>query len=225
MSQENYSIEILDSNTLNHDLSYKIILVGDSGVGKSCLSIRGTKDVFEPVYSATVGFEFMAFFVKINEKIIKLQIWDTCGEEVYRSLISSFYKNSSLVIMVYSIDNMHSFSNLEFWLNEIRTKSNPDINVFLIGNKCDLENMRKISKEEGQQFCDNNKLKLFIETSAKTGFNSQNLFIEAAKVLYKDSLKKQNRIPARDSSENVIIRDKYNIPMEEERNIKRKKCC
>lgn len=97
-------IEILPENLINYDLSFKIIVVGDSGVGKSCLTMRGTKNTFEDLYNATVGFEFFNFNVKINDLIVKLQIWDTCGQEIYRSLISNFYRNSSLAFMVYSID-------------------------------------------------------------------------------------------------------------------------
>lgn len=97
-------IEILPENLINYDLSFKIIVVGDSGVGKSCLTMRGTKNTFEDEYNATVGFEFFNFNVKINDLIVKLQIWDTCGQEIYRSLISNFYRNSSLAFMVYSID-------------------------------------------------------------------------------------------------------------------------
>ena len=138
MSQENYKVEVLYQEISDFELSFKIIIIGDSGVGKSCLSLRATKNVFEELYSPTIGFEFMTFFIKVDDKPIKLQIWDTCGQEVYRSLITSFYTNSSLAIVVYSIDNEDSFNNLEFWLNELRLKGNADINIFLIGNKADL---------------------------------------------------------------------------------------
>ena len=91
----------------------------------------------------------MTFFVKVEDINIKLQIWDTCGQELYRSLIRSFYHNSSLAILVYSINNDMSFNDLNIWINEIRTNGNPDINIFLIGNKADLEDKRKISKITG----------------------------------------------------------------------------
>ena len=101
-SQKDY--EILREDYPNYDLSFKVIVIGNSGVGKSCLSMQATKHKFENNYLATVGFEFFAFNLKIDNKVIKLQIWDTCGQEIYRSLITSFYKNSSLAIIVYSID-------------------------------------------------------------------------------------------------------------------------
>ena len=119
------------------------------GVGKSCLTLKATKNVFEDNYNATVGFEFCTFNVRMNGTVIKLQIWDTCGQETYRSLITNFYKNSSLAFMVYAINkyinsiiiikSKESFENIDVWLKELRTNSNPDVKVFLIGNKSDLE--------------------------------------------------------------------------------------
>ena len=228
MAEEDYPIEIITQNTSDFELSFKMIIIGDSGVGKSCLSIRGTKDVFEPMYSPTIGFEFMAFYVKVNGQTIKLQIWDTCGQEVYRSLISSFYNNSSLAIIVYSIDSKESFNNLEFWLNELRVKANPDINIFVIGNKCDLEDKRQITKDMAREFCENNKIKLFLETSAKTGFNAQNIFIEASKLLYEQQLRNKMRISNSDSFQNIARDTNNSFPMddiyEDDKNKKRKKC-
>ena len=96
--------EILKEEFPNYDLSFKIIVIGNAGVGKSCLSIQATKKKFENNYLATVGFEFFVFNMKYKNKVLKLQIWDTCGQEIYRSLITSFYKNSSLAIIVYAID-------------------------------------------------------------------------------------------------------------------------
>ena len=184
-----FTYEILPDDFLQYDLSFKIIVIGDSGVGKSCLTNRATTNLFEDTYNATVGFEFLSFNVKIDEKVIKLQIWDTCGQELYRSLITNFYRNSSLAIIVYAINSKDSFEDIEMWLRELRTHSNPDAKVFLIGNKLDLENERKITKEQGETFAKNNKLNLFIEASAKTGFNSKKIFIKAAKMLYDEHLK------------------------------------
>ena len=96
--------EILAEDYTNYELAFKMIVIGNAGVGKSCLSMQATKRRFENNYLATVGFEFFVFNMKINNQVLKLQIWDTCGQEVYRSLITSFYKNSSLAIIVYAID-------------------------------------------------------------------------------------------------------------------------
>ena len=139
--EEEFKVELLPEDYAQYDLSFKLIVIGDSGVGKSCLTTKAVKNNFEDYYQATVGFEFLTFCVKVEDKTIKLQIWDTCGQEVYRSLISSFYRSASLAIMVYSIDNEDSFSNIEKWLNDIKTQSNPDVKIFLIGNKADLEDI------------------------------------------------------------------------------------
>jgi small GTP-binding protein len=101
---QNLHVEILTEDVSDYDLTFKLIVVGDSGVGKSCLSVRATKQLFESNYSATVGFEFFSIFIKVNDQVLKLQIWDTCGQEIYRSLISNFYRNCSLALMVFAID-------------------------------------------------------------------------------------------------------------------------
>ena len=101
---EDLQYEILTEEFNDYDLSFKIIVVGDSGVGKNCLTMKGTKNHFEPYYSPTVGFEFFTFNIKIKGKVIKLQIWDTCGQEIYRSLVTNFYRNSSLAVIVYAIN-------------------------------------------------------------------------------------------------------------------------
>ena len=230
MAKKDYKVEVLKQDPGDYDLSFKLIVVGDSGVGKSCLTIKATKDNFDSIYSPTIGFEFMTFFIKIEDLYVKLQIWDTCGQEVYRSLISSFYHNSSLAILVYAIDVKNSFIHLDSWLNEIRTHGNPDINIFVIGNKVDLENKRVINKELAQDFVEKNNAKLFLETSAKTGFNAQNVFIEATKLLYEQHLQYKDRISRPDTLGNVVGDEvNKNIAMEtndeEEGNKSRKKGC
>ena len=191
--EANYKFEILPEDYTNFDLSFKLIVIGDSGVGKSCLTNNAVKNIFDESYNATVGFEFFTFNVKVNDKVVKLQIWDTCGQELYRSLITNFYRNSSLAIMVYAINSLESFSNIEMWLRELRTHSNPDAKVFLIGNKLDLENERKVTKEQGEKFCKENNINEFMESSAKTGVNAQNIFIKAAQTLYEDYIKYQKK--------------------------------
>ena len=178
-SESSYDIDYGDC-----DISFKIIVVGDQSVGKSSLTIKAIKNYFEDFYSPTIGFEFLTYVTKIEDKNIKLQIWDTCGQEAYRALISSFYKNSSLAILVYAIDSVESFNNLEIWLNDIKTQANPDIKIILIGNKFDLEDKRQVEKEMVEKFCKENELSFFMETSAKSGHNVINLFNEAAKILY-----------------------------------------
>jgi small GTP-binding protein len=229
------NIKILTEPPTDFDFNFKLIVIGDSFVGKSCLSLKATKGLFEANYSPTIGFEFLTFFVKIENTNIKLQIWDTCGQEEYRSLISSFYHNSSLAILVYSIDNENSFNNLEIWLNEIKTLGNPDMNVFLVGNKADLEDKRQVSKERAEEFCKSHQMNFFLETSANTGLNVQNVFIEASKLLFQKHLEIKDRFSRPDSvnvtertSERNTVNVVHLVPKgqdEEEGKRRKKKCC
>ena len=230
---DDLTYEILTEEWTEFELTFKIIVVGDSGVGKSCLTMRGTKNHFEDYYSPTVGFEFFTFNIKIKDKNIKLQIWDTCGQEAYRSLITSFYRNSSLAILVYSIDNLNSFNNIESWLNEIKSQANPDIKIFLIGNKTDLEDKRKITTDEAKLFSKNHAFHYFSETSAKNGFNAQEIFIRAAKELYMYHLEYKDRSTRPGSLTQSTIpyqpeMNMNNIVLDEEeddKHRKKKKCC
>ena len=175
-------------STFQADMDFKVIVSGNSGVGKSCLSLKATTGRFEDNYIVTVGFEFFTFGARLlpQNKTIRLQIWDTCGQETYRSMIQNFYRNCSLAILVYSIDDIDSFNAIEMWVKQIKMYSNPDVKVFLIGNKCDLEDQRVIKKEQGEKCKKDYKFDLFMETSAKTGFNSEELFINATRILYEN---------------------------------------
>ena len=229
MSDNDY--HILPDNINNPDLSFKIIVIGDSSVGKSCLTLRGTKDKFKDFYTPTIGFEFLALNVRIKNKVIRLQIWDTCGQEIYRSLISSFYRNSSLAMIVYAIDNEESYNNLESWLDEIKCQTHPNLKIFLIGNKIDLEENRVIEKEKAEKFYLDHQLDYFIETSAKTGENAQKVFIKAAQILYDEYIQSAERDKSSDagnkSTNNISLKTSYseNEKENDDDEIKRKKGC
>ena len=175
-----------DNNKSKNDIVFKMIVIGDPFVGKTCLTRRAVQDIFETKYIGTVGFEFLSFTTNIDDKDIKLQIWDTCGQEIYRSLITNFYRKASLAMMVYSIDDRKSFIHINQWLKEIKIQSDPEIKIILIGNKSDLEEQREVSYEEAKKFKDENQLLYFEETSAKDGINTKEVFIEAAKILYEE---------------------------------------
>ena len=209
--EENYSIEYLPDDYPNYDLSFKVIFVGDSGVGKSCLCTKAIKNTFDDNFESTIGFEFLAYILKVNNKIIKLQIWDTAGQEIYNSLINNFFSKSSMAVITYSIDNKESFIHAEKWLNDIRKKTNPKIKILLVGNKSDLENQRKVSKEEGLKFKDDQNLDLFMETSAKTGYNTKDILIEAAKLLYREYYKHEKKIESNIKIDNNISNDNNKI--------------
>ena len=167
-------------------LTFKIIIIGNSGVGKTSITTSAVKNVFINDYKSTIGMEIFSLYLKVNDKPIKLQIWDTCGQEIYRSLIKNFYRNSSLAIIVYSIDKKNSFKDINLWIKEIRVNSSPDIKIVLIGNKSDLDNDRQVSYEEGKKYLDDDEVLKFFETSAKTGENIKKLFQEISIILYKD---------------------------------------
>ena len=197
------TINIDDSS--QYDLTFKIIVIGDPDVGKSCLTGRAVKEKFDSEYAPTVGFEFLTYSVKIKDKIIKLNIWDTCGQEMYRSLISNFYRNTSLAMMVYSIDSKDSFNHINNWLKEVKIHSSPDVKIFLIGNKCDLEENREVTYKEALKFKEENRLLYFEETSAKTGKNTKEPFYEAAKILLYDHIR-YNKV-RRSHKNNISLSD------------------
>ena len=224
---DDIEVEILPDEYSRYDLSFKMIIIGDPGVGKSCLSIQAIRNVFDENYQETVGFEFLTFNLKLDKKAVKLQIWDTCGQEIYKSLIKSFYRNASLAMIVYSIDSKDSFYHLEGWLKDVRLLCNPDVKVFLIGNKRDLELEREVSFEEAKKYSEENDFNYFNETSAKNGFNAKEVFIQAGKVLYLEHLKYKsntniNKNRNRNNNNNIVP-----VQVNRENEPKRKKegCC
>jgi len=131
--------EILPKDSSIFDYNYKLIIIGDSSVGKTSLTHRATNGVFKDKSFPTIGFEFFPFIVRYKDTIIKLEIWDTCGQEAYRSLVKSYFSNSSLAIIVYAIDNRKSFSSIEEWIRQCKSLCSPDTKFFLIGNKNDVD--------------------------------------------------------------------------------------
>ena len=199
LKNKNYKIEILDEHQNNYDLNFKIIVIGNVGVGKSCLSLKATKGIFIEEYTSTVGFEFYCFNVKINNKIVKLQIWDTCGQEAYRSLIMNFYRNTSLAIVVYSVEDMDSFNDINIWLKQVKTHGTPSCKIFLIGNKIDSE-YREVSYEMGLKCKNDFFFDGFLETSAKEGINTRELFVNCATLLYEQNENIINQMKMRNNS-------------------------
>lgn len=202
-NSQNYQIEILDKNAKT-DLKYKVIVVGNSGVGKSCLSLRAIQDIFKENYELTLGTEIYNFKVKVNNTPINLQIWDTCGQEKYKSLIKNYFQNSSLAIIVYSVVDQNSFQDVNEWYKEVKSNTSPDCKIFLIANKVDLPE-RKVSTEQGNQCKNDFKFDLFMETSAKSGFNSKELFMNGAKILYKEYEKLNNLEKNKKKNEEKIL--------------------
>ena len=204
---KNPDIEILGEDFPHYDLSFKLIVIGNAGVGKSCLSMQATKKKFENNYLATVGFEFFVFNMKIKDKTIKLQIWDTCGQEIYRSLITNFYRSSALALICYSVNDLKSFEEIEIWLKQVKMNSDPDCKVFLIANKIDLPD-RVVSTDQGIDFKKEHDFECYMETSAKTGVNVKELFVNCALALYKELPK---YIKEREILENERKHNQFNL--------------
>ena len=124
ITSDRVTVTVLSDVPSSQDIAFKVIIVGDSGVGKSCLTMKAIKNTFTEGHNATVGFDFFTFCTLINEATAcKLQIWDTCGQETYKSLITSFYRNTSLAMMVYSIDSQESFEHIKTWHRELKIQS------------------------------------------------------------------------------------------------------
>ena len=149
------------------------------------MKLKNTDYNINEMYKPTIGFEFMSFLVKVNEYVLQLQIWDTCGQEIYRSLVSNFYRNSALAVLVYAVDNESSFESIKTWIDELKIKTNNEIRTVLVGNKSDLET-RKVTVMDAQCLANDYGFENFFETSAKTGTNTKNMIEEIAKILYKD---------------------------------------
>ncbi|KAF2076492.1 hypothetical protein CYY_002232 [Polysphondylium violaceum] len=152
-------------------------------VGKSCLLLQFTDKRFQPVHDLTIGVEFGARMVTIDNKPIKLQIWDTAGQESFRSITRSYYRGSAGALLVYDITRRDTFNHLTCWLKDARSYANSNMTIILIGNKSDLEHKRAVTYEEGQQFADEHGL-IFLETSAKTAANVEKAFESTAYKIY-----------------------------------------
>ena len=164
-----------------YDISYsvKFIIVGDSSVGKSNILLRFSRNVFDPGHQATLGIEFANKHLIYNNTDYLIQIWDTAGQENFRSITRAYYKNSVCALIVYDITNRSSFENIISWIEDCKGQSPKSIFIILVGNKNDLENERQVSYEEGLEFAKNNNI-VFFETSAKTGKNISELFQTSA---------------------------------------------
>mmetsp|Transcript_7545 Transcript_7545/g.11422 ORF Transcript_7545/g.11422 Transcript_7545/m.11422 type:complete len:209 (+) Transcript_7545:110-736(+) len=162
-----------------YDYLFKLLIIGDSGVGKSCLLLRFSDDIFTDSFISTIGVDFKIRTVTIGGQKIKLQIWDTAGQERFRTITSSYYRGAHGIIVVYDVTDQKSFDNIKKWLKEIDTFAGNQVQKLLVGNKCDLEKSRVVATQAGQTLA--NSLQIpFIETSAKDSTNVEEAFLKMA---------------------------------------------
>ncbi|XP_018565852.1 ras-related protein Rab6-like [Anoplophora glabripennis] len=154
---------------------YKLVFLGEQSVGKTSLITRFMYDSFDTTYQATVGIDFLSKTVYLKDRTVRLQLWDTAGQERFRSLIPSYIRDSSVAVVVYDITNFKSFEQTERWIEEVRKERGTNVIIILVGNKVDLEDIRQVSVEVAERKSKELNT-LFIETSAKVGYNIKQLF-------------------------------------------------
>lgn len=155
---------------------FKLVLIGDTSVGKSSLLLRFADDTFSDAYLSTVGVDFRFRTVRVEKKLVKLQIWDTAGQERFRTITSAYYRGADGIVMIYDVTNMESFNHVNEWLAEVSRYAAEGTSRLLVGNKCDKAAERVISTEKGKAFADNLGIP-FLETSAKDSTNVELVFM------------------------------------------------
>ena len=171
--------------SLQQDFLFKLIVIGNSGIGKSCLMHRMCHNEFTEDHEVTVGVEFGSLLVKMQGVAFKLQIWDTAGQESFQSITKIFYRGAHAVLLTYDLTSMDSFMNLNHWFQEIKNQSEANALIFLVANKKDMENEREVATSKGEQFAREKGLHGFFETSAKSGEGVEETFMSAARMLFK----------------------------------------
>eukprot|EP01002_Notosolenus_urceolatus_P011663 NODE_4033_length_848_cov_46.964956_g3342_i0.p1 GENE.NODE_4033_length_848_cov_46.964956_g3342_i0~~NODE_4033_length_848_cov_46.964956_g3342_i0.p1 ORF type:complete len:208 (-),score=52.29 NODE_4033_length_848_cov_46.964956_g3342_i0:99-722(-) len=162
-----------------YDHLFKILLIGDSGVGKSCLLLRFADDTYTESYISTIGVDFKIKTIHLDGKTIKLQIWDTAGQDRFRTITSSYYRGAHGIIVCYDVTEMESFNNVKTWLKEIEKYASEDVRKLLVGNKCDLVVRKVVDYQVAKDFADELGVP-FLETSAKNSTNVEQAFTKMA---------------------------------------------
>ena len=202
----------------SYDFLFKLILIGDSSVGKSNILLKYLKGDFDPNSKATVGVEFGTKSIEIKKKKVKIQIWDTAGQERYRSITSAYYKGAKGAFIVYDITRKNTFDNIDKWISDLKTNGDQNIAIIIIGNKSDLDDKREVQTEEGIKKSDEHKT-AFMETSALNGDNINNAFEELIEQIY------QNNCTNIEQEKEVDIDRGVNLNGENNESSENKKCC
>ncbi|GLC38014.1 Ras- protein Rab-11A [Pleodorina starrii] len=195
----------------DYDYLFKVVLIGDSGVGKSNLLSRFTRNEFSLESKSTIGVEFATRSIQVDGKTIKAQIWDTAGQERYRAITSAYYRGAVGALLVYDITKSVTFENVERWLKELRDHADSNIVIMLVGNKSDLKHLRDVQTEVAQAFCEREGLS-FIETSALESTNVEKAFQQILAEIYhivsKKVLDSEDNRPKIGEGRDLIVIDK-----------------
>ncbi|EDR10986.1 uncharacterized protein LACBIDRAFT_183731 [Laccaria bicolor S238N-H82] len=167
-------------HTSEYDFLFKLLLIGDSGVGKSCLLLRFADDTYTESYISTIGVDFKIRTIELEGKTVKLQIWDTAGQERFRTITSSYYRGAHGIIVVYDVTDNESFTHVKQWLQEIDRYASEGVNKLLVGNKSDLTSKKVVEYSVAKEFADQLNIP-FLETSAKNATNVEQAFLTMAK--------------------------------------------
>ncbi|KAE8677050.1 Ras-related protein RABA1f [Hibiscus syriacus] len=167
----------------DYDYLFKLVLIGDSGVGKSNLLSRFARNEFNLESKSTIGVEFATRSIRVDDKVIKAQIWDTAGQERYRAITSAYYRGAVGALLVYDVTRHITFENVDRWLKELRNHTDPNIVIMLVGNKADLRHLRAVSTEDAKAFAEKENT-YFMETSALESLNVENAFTEVLTQIY-----------------------------------------
>lgn len=173
-----------------YDLLFKLLLIGDSGVGKTCLLFRFSDETFNTTFISTIGIDFKIKTVELQGKKIKLQIWDTAGQERFHTITTSYYRGAMGIILVYDITSLRTFDNISKWLRCIEEHANADVEKMILGNKCDMDDRRQVAKEKGEEIGVQHHIP-FMETSAKNNINVDTAFMQLATAILNKSPNKE----------------------------------
>jgi len=174
---------VMTANDFGNPLrKFKLVFLGEQSVGKTSLITRFMYDSFDNTYQATIGIDFLSKTMYLEDRTVRLQLWDTAGQERFRSLIPSYIRDSTVAVVVYDVTNINSFQQTNKWIDDVRTERGTDVIIVLVGNKTDLADKRQVSIDEGERKAKDLNV-MFIETSAKTGYNVKQLFRRVAAAL------------------------------------------
>jgi small GTP-binding protein len=195
-----------DNEIGNYDYIFKILLLGDSSVGKTCLLLRYSDDTFTENHISTIGLDYRFKLVTLeNDKKVKLQIWDTAGQDRFRAITKNYYKGAHGIILVYDVTNINSFNNIKSWVSQIRENTTDKIKITFVGNKIDNEDLRKISTEEGEKLAAEYDAKFF-ETSAKENIRVIEVFNYITEEINNQNHKKEGEsIEKKKNKPNTLI--------------------